>query len=362
MKFEFTRKQVKLSVLFLVAILLSSLGGYAFAQAGSSPNIYLDDLPASATYTIKTDGTNYWAIRYDGAISFSSTSASVVFQNAIDTGKDIFISAGTYALSAAIELKRQTKIEGAGTGVTILNFNGQGFYTPGNTTYRYWGITISKMSINGVNTSSGIDLSYTYSSVRLEKLQIEQFDSALKLVDCYAISVKDCEFNYNSFGIYALNAQDSVFDNNKFYGNTVAGLGLYNCAGAHIVNNDFESNSGTGLINSPYGGYTPDAVQIINNYFENNGRDIIEKGVGTNIAYNRFIGIDTRVRSISVEANDTLIVGNFFIKYTSDSIWLVSGYRIFVTMNRNDDANFITNDISSELTQANNWVNKVFVP
>jgi hypothetical protein len=82
LKIELSRKQVKLTVLFLCTILISSLGGYAYAQSGASPDIYLDDLPSQVTYTIKTDGTNYWAVRHDGYIAFESTNLTLVQQQA----------------------------------------------------------------------------------------------------------------------------------------------------------------------------------------------------------------------------------------------------------------------------------------
>jgi len=46
----------------LLAILLTT----AFVMAPAVINVYLDDLPATASFVLKGDGTNYWAVRYDG--------------------------------------------------------------------------------------------------------------------------------------------------------------------------------------------------------------------------------------------------------------------------------------------------------
>ena len=82
---KLSKSQIKLAIAFLIVALVSSSMTYVYAQSAASKNIYLDDLPASATYTIKTDGTNYWAVRYDGLIPWSSTNASYVVNTAMDT-------------------------------------------------------------------------------------------------------------------------------------------------------------------------------------------------------------------------------------------------------------------------------------
>jgi hypothetical protein len=89
---------------------LGYLSGRALAQT-SYPNIYLDNLPSTASYVISTDGTYYYAVRYDGYLAFggpnnrggvSGTDASAVIQavlNALPNGGKILIKNGFYNLN-----------------------------------------------------------------------------------------------------------------------------------------------------------------------------------------------------------------------------------------------------------------------
>lgn len=69
--------------------------GYACSMIvdPASINVYLDDLPAIATYTIKSDATNYWAVRYDGEVLWESTNASYTINSALSGGNvTVFLS------------------------------------------------------------------------------------------------------------------------------------------------------------------------------------------------------------------------------------------------------------------------------
>ena len=68
------RKKVRYALaLVFVCFVVFGVGffvGQIFASS-SVPNVYLDQLPSTASYVISTDGTNVWATRYDGKIAFS---------------------------------------------------------------------------------------------------------------------------------------------------------------------------------------------------------------------------------------------------------------------------------------------------
>lgn len=89
----------------------------------SAPNVYLDDLPSTASYVVKTDATYTWAVRYDGDISWNGTDASAVIQAAINAGGKTFIKAGTYNCGSRIALKSNLTLIGEGIDVTILKLN-----------------------------------------------------------------------------------------------------------------------------------------------------------------------------------------------------------------------------------------------
>lgn len=114
-----------ISVIMLVAILLTSLTTYfVFSSPNgfSAPNVYLDDLPSSASYVIKTDGTYTWAVRYDGAISWNGTDAVTVIQSAIDvltSGGKIFVTSGTYLITN-VKIQPTSNIEIVGGGPSTI--------------------------------------------------------------------------------------------------------------------------------------------------------------------------------------------------------------------------------------------------
>lgn len=92
---------VSKSLVFALAFLLLA----SFVQATAVRNIYLDDYPAQATYTIKTDGTNVWAVKYDGDVLYESTNASYVMNSAISVCGDyrsVYVSSGNYTLTAPV--------------------------------------------------------------------------------------------------------------------------------------------------------------------------------------------------------------------------------------------------------------------
>jgi len=70
---------VVITTVFSVSLTVMILG-----LPSGGRNIYLDDIPSSATYVIDSDGTNYWATRYDGKIEFYGTDASTVIQSALN--------------------------------------------------------------------------------------------------------------------------------------------------------------------------------------------------------------------------------------------------------------------------------------
>ena len=93
------------------------LVGRTVAQI-SYPNIYLDSLPSTATYTIETDGNgNYWATRYDGKIAFSGTDAAAVIQWALDnltsgrTWMEKVVVKGTFEVSTTISIPSYTVLD-----------------------------------------------------------------------------------------------------------------------------------------------------------------------------------------------------------------------------------------------------------
>jgi hypothetical protein len=121
---------------------LGYLSGRALAQT-PYPNIYLDNLPSTASYIIYTDGTYYYATRADGYLAFggpvnrggvSGTDALAVFravENVAPTGSLIFVRHGDYVFSATWNPTKKLRLHGEGSGTRLLN---NGPYDAINTT------------------------------------------------------------------------------------------------------------------------------------------------------------------------------------------------------------------------------------
>ena len=120
------------SVIFLASI------AYVVSNGGfTAPNIYLDDLPSTASYTVKTDGTYFWAVRYDGKIDTSSTNSSLVQQYAL-----AHFTNGTLYLK---NVQFDSTLTVLSTQTVIEEYNGQ--------TRTFTGTTIPEI-IAGVSTAN----------------------------------------------------------------------------------------------------------------------------------------------------------------------------------------------------------------
>lgn len=107
------------SIMLCITILLTP----QIALSPVSPNLWLDDLPSTTTYTIKTDGVNYWAVRYDGKILWDGTNDDLTIQNAIDQansvgGGIVFVKQGTYSASITVTSNVLLLLEYGVTGVS----------------------------------------------------------------------------------------------------------------------------------------------------------------------------------------------------------------------------------------------------
>jgi len=123
---EGNMKTKKVIALCILVAFVSSFATYACSQSLNHES-YLNELPASATYTIKTDGINYWAVRYDRKVFFTSINAASVFQNVNDdlpSGGEIHVQKGRYVLSSRFNVSDNIKVSGEGFGTILCAANG----------------------------------------------------------------------------------------------------------------------------------------------------------------------------------------------------------------------------------------------
>lgn len=124
---KFGKKLLKRKLLILlIFVAFVAYGAFMAYRTIAQSNGGNTDIPATATYVIKTDGVNVWATRYDGKVMFNGTNAREVINNAIDAttnGGIVFIKAGTYILNYGwvdVLVRNKVKLIGEGYENTIL--------------------------------------------------------------------------------------------------------------------------------------------------------------------------------------------------------------------------------------------------
>jgi len=185
------------------------------------PNVYLDDLPSTASFKIATDGSYTWATKANGDIAYNNTNANsaTVINNVISSvvGKaKIVLGEGTFPLLSSIDDNGKSNIEfcGLGQNVTIITFANsrpnlfhgihlEGF---GGSEIQNWYLHDFTIDGNWANQGNeghiGIHLQY-FNDSTLERVTIKNINgkagdtSAGKGVDgqyCNRIFVSGCRF------------------------------------------------------------------------------------------------------------------------------------------------------------------------
>lgn len=157
-------KILKLVALGIATVLVFSLGYYVGASP-ASPDVYLDDLPSPYSYVIKTDGSEVWAVRYDGRIpsNMASTDAYVVFaavRDAIAEYGAVAVRQGDYTFSQTFTSAKHLGIIGEGSGTLLLPNGVFDALDPANLDLR----DLVWRDANGIDTDETFDpIRYWYS-------------------------------------------------------------------------------------------------------------------------------------------------------------------------------------------------------
>ena len=118
-------KTYLLSLTLISVIFLGTIVYVASNPGFTAPNVYLDDIPSEASYVVKTDGTYFWAVRYDGKIpaGMNGTDDDLFIQYTVDNctanGGTVLVKAGTYSASVTLKDKVRLVIEEGATGITV---------------------------------------------------------------------------------------------------------------------------------------------------------------------------------------------------------------------------------------------------
>jgi len=118
-------KTFLVSLTLVSVIFLASIAYVASNGSFTAPNIYLDDLPSTASYTVKTDGTYFWAVHYDGKIptGMSGTNDDLVIQYAINnctsSGGSVLVKSGSYTASVTLKDNVTLTLDKGARGITV---------------------------------------------------------------------------------------------------------------------------------------------------------------------------------------------------------------------------------------------------
>jgi len=216
------------------------------AQAVSS-NVYLDDLPSTATYTIKTDVTNYWAVRYDGKQLWASTNVSYTMQSAIDsmTVGEICFLIGEYSFLTPVTVKSYIRITGEGYGSLLKladNANCSIFVSDNSSVIS--GFELSNINLHGNRNNQQVanPLVHLYNPRRCDitacRIQQSKGDGILlEGTETYLgyfnqVYGNDIDFN-DGDGVEIIRADENFILHNHF--NADKGIGIYSRGGTDRI-------------------------------------------------------------------------------------------------------------------------------
>ena len=111
----------KIVIASLVSMLIGALlasGAYwvlseVLPESFTPPDVYLDAIPSTATYVIRNDGTNSYAINWKGKIDFYGEDAGTVINQAINSSgtHKIFLKYAIYTIGTPIVAKSDLEID-----------------------------------------------------------------------------------------------------------------------------------------------------------------------------------------------------------------------------------------------------------
>lgn len=254
----------------------------AFAQAWTIPDIYMDDLPASATYTIKTDGTYYWAVRYDGKVSWTSTNCSYIVNScyaALPEGGKIVMAPydGYYYLTSPVVSNSKSVLlcgesisykDGFGQSTVFMaaNYMEFMFHMDGQ-----WS-SFEKIAVHGNSTGSG-------------GIKLDGIDSYVDR--CFLLHCNN-----------ATNAAINLASTNHWVSNCWI---EWNALGINTVQNSY----------------------IYDNHFVENTQDIASVSYNVKITNNLFRSSSTRSLNLWSASSDTIVMGNIFEATTAINEFII---------------------------------------
>jgi hypothetical protein len=323
-----------------------SLGNSGFASTTiydpATINVYLDDLPSQAYFTVKSDGTNYWAVRYDGYKAYEGTVAHTIINNAIAalparTAKYTIALFGVFSLTGSITPANYLILDCSEANIIYTASVSDGVSMSGKHDINILGGTWTGYTYLKASNLDWVDLKSTCYNVYVRDCVITNFYHGFVADStCYNLHVESCNFvdrigdSDGGAGVQFSGAYDSEVLGCRF---NIWGNGVLSDVGAStgikIIGNDFSGWGGGDKNHGVYldsGGGASHSNVVANNVFhtpiQGTGTGLTIKSYDNVVSGNVFRDLDRWAiqiysETITMHADYNTIIGNTFEGSTS---------------------------------------------
>ena len=281
-----------------------------------------------------------------GADPTGVANSAPALQSAINAaaGRPVYVPAGTYLINSGLiydtsgdGIVSGLKLIGDGKYKTVINNASGGVAitcTSGNaiTDFQY-DMAIENLSITNSTASAntiGIQLSGVFQSVISNVRIVDQASHGLYLLttigdatDCSQIHIKECDFSDNGgWGVIAYGDPNAIHseinvDACRVIANTLGGIAYYSVVNGTIQNTAIAYNGGVGVAVSHAGGPYSKAVNILNNEFDSNTGTQLQLGyvIGVTASENYFV-CNTGAPAVTKQVDVTQYAQNVLLDHS----------------------------------------------
>jgi parallel beta-helix repeat protein len=319
-------------------------GSLTGAPSGVQDYSYLIGVFSNGTYYVVNGSTNQYVI------SWSSTNATLVINNAIALGGNVFISSGTYYLTGFINASvNNLDLYGAGQGVTVLNM-ATGTYKNNIQALSVSGVLIHDLTVDGNNANNPRQSTAPPGPGGPGMSWAELLQNGISLQNCSGCQIYRCTALNNAFnGIQLYATTNSTVNNCVIVNSFWHGLELWaSCAYDYCTYNYVAASNASEIvfencyncyatyntitgINSSYGGargfefHNGGATGLYGNNIVSYNTIIggciyaSFQGAGSIISYNTLSGLTNLI--------GTLNVGEIFVGNDASNLGMIISYN-----------------------------------
>jgi hypothetical protein len=287
---------ISCACIFAFGAVLEPDSGVTVTLAGpvtTMPNasIVATGIAGTVAITGSVNGGTELNVRTFGAVGDGVTDDSVAIQNAVNTGRTVYVPSGTYMIGTRILVSNSVKMYGDGMGVSVFKATSNLVPFISNAAYMVHvlanpvvsGVEFHSMTFDG---NAAVNAGQTYFNIVVGLGNVGASGSAKNIL-FRDVEVKGAGYH----GVWvSANASDVTFERCLLRSNGSSGGGINNngtnlklddCSNVLVSNSIFEDAWEHGIYNSGN-----DGIKIVNCVIRNNGRI----GYGTGISYRSFSG------------------------------------------------------------------------